>query len=220
MFLATLVTEMMVNSSWKETSHKYSCGSFSNLSEAAVCSSPSPSAGSHSAAVSPSAEAHVMICGSQDWLATWGRHWEMTRGPVGVWLSRQSPLTRCCRTEPLGFHFCGGGKKKKRGSDVPLRSGLHSQLINHASGQTAHVGWCPLITVRNGWPSKLKTDKGKPNPAGSSFRSPQCISWGLSVRSVVYLAGTKTTLLMPCADQHLPSYLTFSIKVWYFCCVF
>lgn len=114
MFLATLVTEMMVNSSWKETSHKYSCGSFSNLSEAAVCSSPSPSAGSHSAAVSPSAEAHVMICGSQDWLATWGRHWEMTRGPVGVWLSRQSPLTRCCRTEPLGFHFCGGGKKKRK----------------------------------------------------------------------------------------------------------
>lgn len=44
MFL-TVVTETMVNSSLKETSQKYSCGSFSNLGEAAVCSSPSPSAG-------------------------------------------------------------------------------------------------------------------------------------------------------------------------------
>lgn len=73
MFSASVVTETMVNSSLKETSHKYSCGSFWNLSEAAVCSSPSPCAGSDSAAASPSAEAHVMICGSQDWLATWRR---------------------------------------------------------------------------------------------------------------------------------------------------
>lgn len=49
--------------------------------------------------------AQVMICGSQDWLATWGRHWVTTRGPVGVWLSRHRPLTMCCRAVPLGFHF-------------------------------------------------------------------------------------------------------------------
>lgn len=54
--------------------------------------------------------AQVMICGSQDWLATWGRHCTMTGGPVGVWLSKQRPLTMCCRAEPLGFHFCRGNK--------------------------------------------------------------------------------------------------------------
>lgn len=59
---------------------------------------------SHSLALS--AMAQVIICGSQDWLAIWGRHCEMTGGPVGVWLSRQRPLTMCCRAVPLGFHFC------------------------------------------------------------------------------------------------------------------
>lgn len=61
----------------------------------------------------PSAVAQVMICGSQDWLATWGRHCVMTRGPVGVWLSRQRPLTMCCRAVPLGFHFCRERAREK-----------------------------------------------------------------------------------------------------------
>lgn len=63
-----------------------------------------PLLSSHS--LTPSAMAQVIICGSQDWLAIWGRHCEMIGGPVGVWLSRQRPLTMCCRAVPLGFHFC------------------------------------------------------------------------------------------------------------------
>lgn len=54
----------------------------------------------------PFAVAQVMTCGSQDWLAIWGRHCKMTGGPIGVWLSRQRPLTMCCRAVPFGFHFC------------------------------------------------------------------------------------------------------------------
>lgn len=54
----------------------------------------------------------VIIWGSQDWLAIWGRHCVMTRGPVGVWLSRHRPLTMCCRAGPLGFHFWEREKKK------------------------------------------------------------------------------------------------------------
>lgn len=66
----------------------------------------------------PSAVAQVIICGSQDWLATWGRHWVMTGGPVGVWLSRQRPLTKCCRAVPLGFHFCRERERKREKNDV------------------------------------------------------------------------------------------------------
>ena len=71
------------------------------------CSSPLPPL-----SLVPSTVAQVMICGSQDWLATWGRHCVMTRGPVGVWLSRQRPLTMCCRAVPLGFHFCRESERK------------------------------------------------------------------------------------------------------------
>lgn len=88
------------------------------------------------------AGAHVMICGSQDWPAAWGRHWVMTKGPMGLWLSRQRPLTRCCRTEPLGFHFCGGGKRKETVS-------FHSLLINEA-----HDGGSG--TVMKGWPMETE----------------------------------------------------------------
>lgn len=49
--------------------------------------------------------AQAITCGSQDWLTTWGRHGVMTRGPVGVWLSRHRPLTMCWSAAPFGFHF-------------------------------------------------------------------------------------------------------------------
>lgn len=70
-----------------------------------------------SLSLSPSAMTQVIICGSQDWLAIWGRHCEMTGGPVGVWLSRQRPLTMCCRAVPLGFHFC---REKIRWKNIHL----------------------------------------------------------------------------------------------------
>lgn len=82
--------------------------------KAATCS-PSTGPGPETVSPSPSPPStQVIICGSQDWLASWGRQWLMTRGPGGVWLSRQRPLTRCCRAEPLGFHFCRERKRKKR----------------------------------------------------------------------------------------------------------
>lgn len=86
----------------------------SSLSKAAM-HSPSTGPGPETASPSPSPPStQVIICGSQDWLATWDRHWLMTRGPVGFWLSRQRPLTGCCRAEPLGFHFCRERERKKR----------------------------------------------------------------------------------------------------------
>lgn len=45
-----------------------------------ICSSPP----SPSLSLSLSAVAQVITCGSQDWLANWGRHCEMTGGPGAI----------------------------------------------------------------------------------------------------------------------------------------
>ncbi|XDV42627.1 hypothetical protein PO909_011255 [Leuciscus waleckii] len=58
-----------------------------------------------------SSASQVTSCGSQDWLATRGRHCVMTGGPEGGWLSRHKPLIMCCNAGPRGFHFYRRNRK-------------------------------------------------------------------------------------------------------------
>lgn len=96
---------------------------------------------SSTASSSPSSlsAGQVMSWGSQDWLASWGWHWVMIGGPAGGWLSRQRPLTMCCKAEPLGLHFCTGEKAKKWKIEVITNNQQQTICHNLTLLQKRHI---------------------------------------------------------------------------------
>lgn len=118
----------------------------------------SPSAG---ARPQPNPTVHqLMICGSQDCAATWGRHWAMTGGPAGVWLSRHRPLTVCCRATPLGLHFCKETRTARRSVSASFAVDPRRLVIHRPTADRHRRASCQQAAVhldgRSRWAHSVK----------------------------------------------------------------